>query len=155
NHDGVISEEEMKNAYEALKKLDKNGDGKLTRDEVQPAGFGRGFGSGAPGGGLFGGGFGRGGGTDFVERIMAFDKNKDGKVTKDELPENMQGLLDRFDENKDGALDKAELEKASQRFGQRAGGRPGQPGAPGAPGAGNRTGRPKRPSDQPGEKAPS
>jgi Ca2+-binding EF-hand superfamily protein len=143
NHDGVISEEEMKNAYESLKKLDKNGDGKLTRDEVQPAGFGRGAG---------GGGFGRGfSAADFVDRIMAYDKNKDGKVTKDELPENLQNLLDRFDENKDGALDKAELEKAAQRFSQR-GGRPGQPGAPGA---GNPSGRPKRPSgDAPGEKAP-
>ena len=28
-----------------------------------------------------------------VERIMAFDKNKDGKVTKDELPERMQDLI--------------------------------------------------------------
>jgi hypothetical protein len=37
NHDGVIDEEEIKNAAESLKKLDKNGDGKITPDEIRPA----------------------------------------------------------------------------------------------------------------------
>ena len=36
NHDGVIDEEEIKNAPAALRKLDKNGDGKLTMDELRP-----------------------------------------------------------------------------------------------------------------------
>src|SRR5436309_3145346 len=36
NHDGVIDEDEIKNASEALRKLDKNGDGKLTMDELRP-----------------------------------------------------------------------------------------------------------------------
>jgi hypothetical protein len=36
NHDGVIDESEIKNASEALRKLDKNGDGKLTLDELRP-----------------------------------------------------------------------------------------------------------------------
>jgi Ca2+-binding EF-hand superfamily protein len=35
NHDGVIDEEEIKNAPAALRKLDKNGDGKLTLDELR------------------------------------------------------------------------------------------------------------------------
>jgi Ca2+-binding EF-hand superfamily protein len=145
NKDGEISAEELNNAVAALKKLDKDGDGKLTREETRPAGFGRGFGGFGGFGGTGAGGAGNS--AAFVERIMANDKNKDGKVTKDELPENAQGLLDRLDENKDGALDKAELEKAGQNFGRR-GGRPGQPG--GAPGASN---RPKRPTDsQPSEK---
>jgi hypothetical protein len=48
---------------------------------------------------------------DMVERIMAFDKNKDGKVTKDELPERMQFLIKLGDTNKDGALDKDEIRK--------------------------------------------
>src|SRR5262245_51683698 len=48
---------------------------------------------------------------DIVERIMAFDKNKDGKVTKDELPERMHDLITRGDTNKDGALDKDEIRK--------------------------------------------
>ena len=33
NHDGVIDADEIANASAALKALDKNGDGKLTRDE--------------------------------------------------------------------------------------------------------------------------
>lgn len=36
NSDGVIDETEIANAAAALKKLDKNGDGKLTRDEIRP-----------------------------------------------------------------------------------------------------------------------
>jgi len=37
NHDGVIDEDEIKNAAEALKKLDKNNDGKITLDEMRPS----------------------------------------------------------------------------------------------------------------------
>lgn len=48
---------------------------------------------------------------EIVERIMSFDKNKDGKVTKDELPERMQDLITKGDTNKDGALDKEEIKK--------------------------------------------
>lgn len=36
NHDGVIDEKEIAQASESLKKLDKNGDGKLTMDELRP-----------------------------------------------------------------------------------------------------------------------
>ena len=36
NHDGVIDETEIANAPAALKTLDKNGDGKLTMDELRP-----------------------------------------------------------------------------------------------------------------------
>lgn len=37
NSDGVIDANEIANASAALKKLDKNGDGKLTQDELRPA----------------------------------------------------------------------------------------------------------------------
>jgi EF hand len=37
NHDGVISADEIANAPAALKTLDKNGDGQLTREELRPA----------------------------------------------------------------------------------------------------------------------
>lgn len=36
NHDGTISSEEIASASAALKKLDKNNDGKLTADELRP-----------------------------------------------------------------------------------------------------------------------
>jgi hypothetical protein len=82
---------------------------------------------------------------DIVERVMAFDKNKDGKVTRDELPERMQGLIARGDTNNDGALDRDEIRKlASAPVGPGPGGfgvggfRAG-PG-PGGPAAGFRAG---------------
>ena len=46
NGDGVIAEDEIKNASAVLKKLDKNGDGKLTMEEIRPQGMG---GPGGPG----------------------------------------------------------------------------------------------------------
>ena len=55
NHDGVIDETEIANASAALRALDKNGDGKLTMDELMPPrpprGEGRGFPPGPPPGG--------------------------------------------------------------------------------------------------------
>ena len=53
NHDGVIDADEISKASESLKKLDKNGDGKLTPDEIMPGrGAGRGpGGQGGPGDG--------------------------------------------------------------------------------------------------------
>lgn len=36
NHDGVIDEKEIASASDALKKLDKNDDGKLTMEELRP-----------------------------------------------------------------------------------------------------------------------
>lgn len=38
NHDGVISADEIRNAADALWRLDKNGDGKLASDELRPNG---------------------------------------------------------------------------------------------------------------------
>ncbi len=48
---------------------------------------------------------------NIVDRIMSFDKDKKGKVTKKDLPERMQFLIDLGDSNKDGALDKDEIKK--------------------------------------------
>jgi EF hand domain-containing protein len=49
DHDGIISAEEIANASAALKKLDKNGDGKLTPDEFRPMFRRGGRGPGGPG----------------------------------------------------------------------------------------------------------
>jgi hypothetical protein len=53
---------------------------------------------------------------DIVERIMSFDKNGDGKVTKEELPERMRFLIGLGDTNKDGALDRDEIKKLAARM---------------------------------------
>jgi hypothetical protein len=44
-----------------------------------------------------------------VGKLMGFDKNRDGKVTKDELPEAMLPLFQRLDLDRDGAIDIREL----------------------------------------------
>jgi tRNA-Thr(GGU) m(6)t(6)A37 methyltransferase TsaA len=69
------------------------------------------------------GGQGRGGpgGFDgnFVERVMSFDANGDGKVSKEEMPERMrERLLQRADTNGDGAIDKEEINKFAEQMGR-------------------------------------
>jgi len=57
--------------------------------------------------------------------VMKLDKNGDGKVTKDEVPEQMKPMFDRLDLNKDGGVDAAEVKKLRE-LGQR--GRSGRGG---------------------------
>jgi hypothetical protein len=59
---------------------------------------------------------------EVVERLMAFDKNKDGKITRDELPERMQFLIELGDTNKDGALDRDEIRKLATTLATAPGG---------------------------------
>src|SRR4051794_18760186 len=49
-----------------------------------------------------------------VARLMSFDMNHDGRVTRTELPERMQALLVRGDVTKDEALDGAEVLRLAQ-----------------------------------------
>jgi Ca2+-binding EF-hand superfamily protein len=101
NGDGVIDDKELANAAESLKKLDKNHDGKLTPDEVQPAPRGERRASAQPNAAA----------DAMVARLMQFDKNGDGKLAKDELPERMQALFEKGDPDKDGFLSKEEISK--------------------------------------------
>ena len=132
--DSALSASEIANATAALKKLDKNGDGKVSQDEIRanldeirPPRRER--------GGRRGGGFGGFDREIFLNRIMEHDKNADGKVSAKELPERMAGLL-RADKNGDGLLERSELQSLFQNLGNRGGG----PG-----GRGNRPPRPARP----------
>jgi Ca2+-binding EF-hand superfamily protein len=139
NGDGELSASEIDNAASALRTLDKNKDGKLTRDEMLPA-----FREGGPGG--------PGGPNpqELVTRMMAFDKNGDGKLSKDEFPERMQNLLDRADANKDGFVDRDELAGLAQQQAGRGGGPGPDAGRGGAPpGAGGRGAGEGRGQDRP------
>ena len=142
DHDNALSAAEIENASAVLKQLDRNGDGKLTPDEF-PAG------RGGPGG------RGRGGSgvgdeapaapttpDELAAMLMAFDKNKDGKLTKAEVPERLQGVFARADDNKDGVLSADEIKKAASAQPQPAAGggggregegRAGEPGGRGGP----------------------
>lgn len=156
--DHQLSAKEIENAIAALKKLDKNSDGKIGEDELRPQFGGRGFGGPGPDGpGGRGPGPGRdgeggrgAGGDDMLARVLSFDKNKDGKLTKDEIPERMQGMLTRGDTNDDGALDKEELAKIAASFqgrgGQQGGGAEGRgPGGRGPDGGAQGRGGPGGP----------
>ena len=44
-----------------------------------------------------------------IARLASFDANADHQITRDELPERMQGLVARGDRNADGALDSGEI----------------------------------------------
>ena len=57
-----------------------------------------------------------------VKTLMAFDKNGDGKLTRDEVPERMQGLFDRADIDKDGVLTADEIGNVARGAGTRQGG---------------------------------
>jgi Ca2+-binding EF-hand superfamily protein len=137
DHDGRIDLAELAGAPARLKTLDKNGDGKLTRDEGGlPPGFGRPAappgGRGPRGEGTRGGDArgdaGRAGASGGDERrfevpipgptadellatLLAWDKNKDGKLVRSEIPERQLGILERGDADKNGELDAAELRK--------------------------------------------
>lgn len=89
-----------------------------------------------PGAGGPGGGRGNRDPDAFVKRMMEGDKNKDGKLAKDELPERAQQSFDGWDANKDGFVDEAELKAAAAQFGRGGGGR--RPGGGGRPGEGSR-----------------
>jgi Ca2+-binding EF-hand superfamily protein len=126
NHDGVLSAAEIAASASELKKLDKNGDGKLTRDE---AGIrmdqlpGRGGGRGRVPGEGRGPGGGRGepetpapppSADDMTATLMMFDANHNGQLEKSEVPERFQGLFERGDTNKDGILTKDEIVALAQ-----------------------------------------
>jgi Ca2+-binding EF-hand superfamily protein len=49
-----------------------------------------------------------------------FDKNKDGRMTRDESPERLRSSFDRLDTNGDGVLTPPELQAAAKRREQRS-----------------------------------
>lgn len=115
DHNGEISAAELQNAPAALKSLDRNGDGRLTDDEVRPDPL-----------------------STFVAQVFAqLDLNDDGRISQEELqsprmaqfraiiaasdrnhdgsitPEELSAeILQRADSNHDGVISPGELERA-------------------------------------------
>jgi Ca2+-binding EF-hand superfamily protein len=84
------SAEELQRAYDYLRKLDKNKDGKIDADEIKA-----------------------GREVIFKERvdsiIKRLDKDKDGKISKKEARGLIKEHFDTLDKNKDGFIDRDEL----------------------------------------------
>jgi RND family efflux transporter MFP subunit len=119
NKDGKVSKEEAPEMMQRFfDRIDTNGDGMLDQDEIR-AMRNRGGGPGGRGGS-------RGG------NLMQFDKDGDGKVSREEAPEPMQNFFGNMDTNSDGFIDQEELKQIQGRFG----GGPGGAGGPGGPDGG-------------------
>jgi len=109
-----VTAQELQEAYDQLRKLDKNNDGKLDENEINALREQR-----------------KKERTDAI--FEALDKNKDGKISKDEARGLWTDNFAQLDKNKDGMLDRQEVEAAcSLRLtghqGQQE--KPGQPGKP-------------------------
>ena len=138
NQDGVIDSGEIERAVAALKSLDGNSDGKLTREELMPnfAGMQRGGDRGQAGDRRPGGqrdGAGPGGGQQPGQRgnpaamFDRMDKDGDGSLSEDEVPEQMRDKFGMVDADGDGAVSKQELVSAIERR-MKAGGKGGNRG---------------------------
>jgi Ca2+-binding EF-hand superfamily protein len=114
NGDGVLSAAEIAASPTSLRRLDRNGDGRLDATELRPPA--------AP--------------TisdELTNTLMEFDADKDGRLTRAEVPERLQGLFERADANKDGVLTPAEIRQSAAQQDQsspaaRGGGREGRGG---------------------------
>jgi Ca2+-binding EF-hand superfamily protein len=124
NKDGYVTPDEVPEPQRALyerllRNADKDGDKKLSKEEFQaglkpdetpkPPLAG---GPGGPGGP-------RGGKGDPREFFSRMDANKDGKLSKDELPEQMRENFARMDANGDGSISQEEFAQAGRQFGKR------------------------------------
>ncbi|HEX4148308.1 MAG TPA: EF-hand domain-containing protein [Pirellulales bacterium] len=129
NGDGKVSKDEApERMKESFDKLDSNGDGFIEESEFARVMQGMGRRPGGPGGPPGQGKPGQGGPgqrPDAKQMLERMDSNKDGKLSKDEWPERMQENFDKFDANSDGSVDADELERG---FAAMGGNRPGQPG---------------------------
>lgn len=71
---------------------------------------------------------------EMVDRLMALDKNKDGKLEKDEITDpRLMRMFMRADANKDGVVTKEELTAMAVRMADGSGGQRGGFGPPGGP----------------------
>ncbi len=121
DQNGEISSDEIAKATQALKALDKNSDGKLTIEEIRPKMDGMMHGGRRPDGGGFGFGSSEAANgvpssaspSDKIDKIMDLDRNGDGRIAKEELPESAQRMLGKADADSDGYLTRDEIEKVA------------------------------------------
>ena len=135
--DGKITKEELSKAAEKFDELDADKDGSLDPRELfgPPPGEGgprRRFASAS-------GRRGRGGLEQAKRAFKRFDKNGDGKISKDEAPPRLKERFSQVDQNDDGFIDIDELKQRIRERSERRGQRNGRPEGR------RKKGRPQRP----------
>lgn len=70
------------------------------------------------------------GAQGLLRRLKAADANQDGKLSREEAPEQMKQFFDRIDGNSDGFLDATEIRRMIERRQQNAGGNSDRPQRP-------------------------
>ncbi|MDA0835766.1 MAG: EF-hand domain-containing protein [Planctomycetota bacterium] len=153
DQDGRLTKDELAQLADKFAALDENEDGQLDMRELMgppPEGRfaggqlnrGRGFGPpegrgpqgrpGGPGGPEGRPGFGPGGpgaagapgrGPNPENMLKRFDKNGDGKLSQDEVNENLKKRFDKIDANGDGAIDQDELRTMLEKRANKQGGK--------------------------------
>ena len=111
NEDGQLTKEEFKGPDEMFERLDADGDGVITKAEVEAVRAQRGQRGGDPA-------------QRWQHMLERVDANNDGQISKDEF-QGEDEVFDRLDGNGDGTLSQEEFVAATRRRGQ-GGGDPGQ-----------------------------
>ena len=88
--DQAVSFDEIEQGAERIRSMDANGDERVSVVEMAAAN-------------------GTEGGTALANQLMGFDKNKDGKLSAEEVPHRMRRIVTSADKDEDGLTDKAEL----------------------------------------------
>ena len=113
NDDGLVARSEVPAPMrDRFDRMDENGDGVLEADEIEslPARMGAGSGRG-----------GRVALGDPLARLRSFDLNGDGRITREEIPEQAGGLFARVDANRDDVITEDELNAMTGRVRGRRG----------------------------------
>ncbi len=134
DQDGTLSASEIANASKALIQLDKNGDGIISAEEMRPD-------ASAMSGGLAGAEKGPPNGQMMGKLFESRDKNGDGKLSGDEIPERMRDKMKIVDKDGDGSISKSEFASVAARMEDGSGKRPNKDGKTGG------AVKPKRPTE--------